>query len=165
MALVPENGTGLANADTFATRAELIAYALARGVVVPNADATDVHLVNAMDVLAAKDWLGTVISAAQGTPFPRLYIAPGGVDPVFPDDSVPSRVKKAQLALALASFQGVTLMAQTAAGPRVKSRDIGPMKRTYADGEGSPFAYVAGVAELLADYLVKGGFTLLTRRA
>lgn len=165
MALVPEDGTGLPNATTFATRAELIAHALARGIVVPDTDATDVYLVNAMDVLVTKPWVGDAVSDLQGTPFPRIYIAPGGVDPVFPDDSVPARVKKAQLLLALASFQGVILMAKTSAGPRLKSRDVGPLKRTYVDGAGSNYAYVAGVDELLASYLQKGGFQVTTRRA
>lgn len=165
MALVVEDGTSLPTANTFATRAELIAHALARGVVVPDTDATDVHLIKAMDVLLVKLWLGAAITDLQGTPFPRLYIAPGGTLPVFPDDAVPARVKKAQLLLALASYQGVALMAQTPAGPRLKSRDVGPLKRTYMDGDGASFAYVAGVDELLAAYIEKGGFRLTTRRA
>lgn len=165
MALVAEDGTGLPDATTFATRAEFIAYALARGVTVPDTDASDVHLVKAMDVLHTKPFVGDPVVAEQGAPFPRLYIATGGRDPVFASASVPGNIKKAQLALALASFQGVTLMAQTSAGPRVTSRDVGPMKRTYSADGGTEFAVVAGVDALLAPYLMKGGPQLVTRRA
>lgn len=165
MALVAENGTGLPDATTIATRAELIAYALARGIVLPDADGTDVHLVKAMDVLWTKPFVGNLIVEDQGAPFPRLYVATGGRYPVFASDSVPGNIKKAQLALAFASSQGVTLMAQTSAGPRVTSRDVGPMKRTYSADGGTEFAVVAGVDALLAPYLMKGGPQLVTRRA
>ena len=166
MALVAETGAGLPDATTFATRAELIAFALLRGVTIPDTDSADVHLVKAMDYLASLTFLGNPVVAAQGTPFPRTYYLNAEDDELgFPNDAVPPAVKRAQLFLALASSQGVTLLDQRAAGRALKSRDVGPLKRQYAE-ESFSHAEVAGVMPLLTPYITPaGGFRLTVGRA
>lgn len=154
MALVVEDGTGLPNADTIATRQELIDWALKRGVVVPAEDTSDKYLVLAMDFIATSSYIGTPVSEDQALPFPR--------DPF----GIPPNVKRAQILLALAAFQGIKLMANESAGRQLKRRDVGPMKREYADGDGRQFAIVPGVGELLLPFILSGGgFKLVTRRA
>lgn len=166
MTLVIEDGTGLADATSFASRAELIAFAAARGITLADSDATDVNLVLAMDYLATRDFVGEPVVATQGTPFPRtLYVNAVSEDLVFPNDSVPAAIKRAQLMLALASSQGVKLLDQRSAGRELKSRDVGPLKRTYADSSLS-HAEIAGLAELLTPFMVaEGSFSLSVVRA
>lgn len=165
MALIVEDGTGLVGANTLASRAELIEFGALRGVTVPDADSSDVHLVKAMDALELYDWAGdpTYTDPPQGTFFPRLYLDPRTELEVWPSDEVPAPVKKAQLLLALASFQGTPLLAPTAAGPALKRRKVGPMEREYFDnGAGSTVAIIPGVEEALRPYLAGGGGIALT---
>jgi hypothetical protein len=166
VALKAETGAGLPDATTLATRAELIAFAALRGIVIPDEDASDVHLVNAMDYLATLPLLGNPVVADQGTPFPRLYYRDVNSDvPTWPVDAVPAGAKRAQLLLAVASFQGITLLGQRSAGRQLKSRDVGPLKRSYGE-ESYSHAQVAGVDEALAPYIIEqGGFRLVTGRA
>lgn len=166
MALVVEDGTGLPGATTFAARDELIAFAAERGVAIANSDTADVHLIKAMDYLRAESFLGAVVAEDQGTPFPRTYyLSPDRDDLGFPNDIVPTGVKRAQLLLAVASFQGIDLLEQLGAGRQLKSRDVGPMKRTYDSGS-LRRARIAGVEEALAPYTRdNGGFKLAVGRA
>lgn len=169
MALVVEDGTGLPNATTWATRAELIAWAGARGITIPDDDKSDKHLVLAMDYLALLDWRGEPVNPDQGTPMPRIvYVDDCSDDLQFPGDSVPAPCKRAQLMLATASGQGFTLLAPTTAGARLKRRKVGPMEREFFDGgDDNTIATVPGVDELLSAYIEDGGgsFKLTVARA
>lgn len=169
MALVVEDGTGLPNATTWATRAELIAWAGARGITIPDDDKSDVNLVKAMDWLSTQSYVGALIAADQGTPFPRLaYVGETDVL-LFPSDEVPAKMKRAQLMLATAASQGYELSTPVAPGPRLKRRKTGPMEREYFDdgGDSRTLALVPGVDELIAGFLAGGGgsFKLTARRA
>jgi hypothetical protein len=165
MALVAEDGTGLANASTWATRAELIAFGSARGIVIPDADASDVYLVKAMDRLTIESFRGEPVNADQGTPFPRVWIDPETEVEGFPSDSVPAPLKRAQLLFAIAAQQGVELMGAASAGERLKRRKVGPMEREFFDAPVSMLAQVAGVSELIRPYLDgDGGFDLTVQR-
>lgn len=166
MALVAETGVGLPNATTLATRAELIAFALLRGIAIPDDDAADVHLVNAMDYMATLPFLGNPVVADQGTPFPRTYyLSPDSDDLGFPNDSVPAGAKRAQMLLAIASYKGFQLLGTRGAGRQLKARDVGPLKRQYSE-ESFTHAEVAGVSEALAPYITPAsGFRLTVGRA
>lgn len=166
MALTPETGAGLPGATTFATRAELIAFAAARGITIPDDDATDVHLVLAMDYLATLTFLGVPVVEDQGAPFPRSYYPDANSDELgFPNDSIPAGVKRAQLLLAVASLNGVTLLGTRSAGRQIKSRDVGPLKRQYGE-ESYERAQVAGVDDALMPYMIdRAGFRLTVGRA
>lgn len=165
MALVAEDGTGLPGATTFATRAELIAFAAARGITIPDTDASDVFLVNAMDVLYTFEYIGNPVILDQALPFPRTYYPSPDSDTLgFPNDSVPAGVKRAQLLLAMASSRGIALLEVTGAGRQLKSRDVGPLKRSYDSGS-LAVAQVTGVDASLAPYLAGGaGFRLISER-
>lgn len=130
MALVIEDGTQVAGANSFVTRAEVIAYASARGVTLPDTDATDVHAVNAMDYLAAQCFRGSVALATQALPFPRKGLIDG-------DDAegyvftIPAGIKQAQLQLALDSANGIKLLASSNPTAEVKRVKVGPLEREF----------------------------------
>ena len=153
MPLTVEDGTGMADASTFATRAEFIEYAATRGTTIPDQDSSDVPLVNAMDWFAAQDWMGVPINYDQGTPFPRTLYDEATDELAFPNDAVPASLKKAQLVLALASHKGTPLLAAVTAGMQLKRRKVGPMEREYFEGGSVSTADIPGVEQLLAGYI------------
>jgi hypothetical protein len=132
MALIVEDGTGKDDATSFVTRAEYIAYAAARGVVVADVDASDIDLIKAVDFLLAECWRGNVTVAAQALPFPRtLYNFDGTL--AYPSDEVPTPIKRAQMMLALASKSGVDLMPNFEGGASVTREKIGPIETEYSE--------------------------------
>jgi hypothetical protein len=164
MALIVEDGTGLADAETWASRSELIAFALLRGVTIEDAEASDVFLVKAMDYLRCKVYRGAPVSVEQGTPFPRLAYRDD--DPnnslLFPSDTVPAKLKRAQLLLSVAAAEGATLQVVASAGQLLKRRKVGPMEREYEEGSFDSEAVVPGVADLLYPYLSNPGIGMLS---
>ena len=130
MALVIEDGTLVAGANSFVTRAEIIAYAAARGITIADEDATDILAINAMDYLWTLCFKGDPVEATQTTPFPRM----GLVDGDTADDyvhTIPAGVKNAQLQLALDSNAGIDLLRSTNPTPALKRSKVGPIEREF----------------------------------
>lgn len=130
MALVVEDGTGLANATSFVSRADYIAFAAARGVTIADEDATDVQLVKAMDYLLTRCYRGDPKTGDQGLPFPRRVENFDGTL-AFPDDEVPAGMKRGQMFAALAVRDGVNLQPVSAGGAAVKREKVGPIETEY----------------------------------
>lgn len=130
MALVVEDGTGLANATSFVSRADYIAFAAARGVTIADEDATDVQLVKAMDYLLTRCYRGDPVKGDQGLPFPRRVENFDGTL-AFPDDEVPAGIKRGQMFAALAVRDGVNLQPVSAGGAAVKREKVGPIETEY----------------------------------
>lgn len=131
MAIVIEDGTGVADANSYATRAELIAFAALRGVTIPDVDASDVHLIKAMDYLEtlASRYVGTRTYETQLLSWPRTDAFFRDID--YPVDEIPTTLKKAQLQLAVYSFQGIDL-APAVHEKFVISETVGPISTTYS---------------------------------
>lgn len=98
MALVVEDGTGKADAQSYASLEDVRAYATARGVTLSETDAdVEALIIKATDYLESLDYIGTKNSATQALQWPR-YEAP---DPDFPNtyietDELPGRLVRAQ---------------------------------------------------------------------
>ena len=167
MALVIEDGSIVANANSFVTVAEIRAYALARGITVSATDSeVEPFAIKAMDFIESKEgqFQGSRVSAAQTLPFPRTGVYIYGN--LVPDTVIPNAAKRAQLQLALDSSQGVDLM-PTVSGAAVKREKVGPLETEY---EVSATSGYNGQPDLQAanswlDLLYgTGGFTLRTVR-
>lgn len=130
MALVVEDGTGLANATSFVSRAEYIAFAAARGVAIADEDPADVELIKAVDYLLTKCWRGDATNGSQGLPFPRRVENFDGTL-AFPDNEVPAGIKRGQLFAALAVHDGIDLSPVSAGGAAIKREKIGPIETEY----------------------------------
>lgn len=108
MTLVVENGMGVANANTYASDADFVAYAAARGVTIPTTGgARELLLIKAMDVLESYDarFVGTRVARDQALSWPRFDVVVNGWD--YSSDELPSQLKQAQLTLALEVQDGV----------------------------------------------------------
>lgn len=117
MALIVEDGTIVVGADSYVTRAEYIAHALKQGVVIPDTDASDIQLIKAMNYLSlySEKWRGSLVEEGiQPLPFPRQYLYVGASLTVFPDNQIPTTLKRAQMELALQVNAGVDLLPTTA---------------------------------------------------
>ena len=109
MALIIEDGSIVANANSYVTRADYIAYALARGVVIASSDAADVQLVKAAEFIGAHEanLKGYLVQRDQPLSFPRHDIVID--DWYWSSTEIPRQVILCQMALAMDINAGVDL--------------------------------------------------------
>lgn len=167
MALVIEDGSLVAGANSFVTRAEVIAYASARGVVLPDEDATDTFPILAMDYILIQCYKGEPVDPSQPLPFPRKGLIAGDEDRGFAYE-IPVGIKNAQLQLSLDAANGIILTASSNPDSALKRTKVGPIEEEFFEGvsltlDGRPPLTVANA--WLAPFLcVDGGFRLKTVR-
>jgi hypothetical protein len=159
MALVVEDGSHVPDANTFVDRDTLIAYALARGVVIPNDDSADVLLTKAMDYLQSlEDNFAGVPSYTDELVFPRIGIY--GLGP----DIIPRNVRTAQLELALQVKSGVKLLPTTGAITEdafIKREKVDVIETEYSEAVALAqlsftVPYLPYIDSLLAKYMRQG---------
>ena len=139
MALIIEDGTGKADAQSVATAEELRGYALLRGISVPSNDAEgtakiEAALLDAMDYLSIKPcFQGEPFLATQSLPFPRKNVYIRDVKQI--DAFMPAAFKTAQIRLALAVLSGVVLMPNISgrSADYVVKEKVGPLEVEYAN--------------------------------
>lgn len=151
--------------DTYATEAQLAAYALARGVTV--AGDPSVLLTNAMDYLASLEgeWQGyrTVSTQALAWPRTNVWIYGALQDPL----AVPMRIIQGQCQLAIeADTQALmpTVAANAAGSVIEKTVDVITLKYDAGSGNTSPvFKAVTAIIKPL--YEIAGGGSNFSVRA
>lgn len=164
MALVVEDGTGKTDATSFVSRAEYIAHAAARGVTIADADAADVELVKAMDFILTKCFRGDPTVADQALPFPRHAEEYDGTLS-FPDDAVPTPIKRAQMDAALAVHDGVSLLPNvSASSSAVKREKVGPIETEYETAMAYDSPTLPAIAAALRPYECGQGARIRTLR-
>jgi hypothetical protein len=148
---------GAANANSFATEVEFIAYASARlnvptGTTVSGSACTETEkkaLVEATRELTLLMYAGIRPSSTQALSWPRGYapnpdldqLEPGGslTDVYFADDVIPQRVKDATVELALAFIKAGT---SDIAGPDttvgVIEKTVGPLTTRWSESRPRP---------------------------
>lgn len=167
MALVIEDGTLVAGANSLVSRAEIIAYAAARGVAITDDDTADVLAIKAMDYLWSLCYKGDLVDEAQTTPFPRSGLLDGDTVDGYAY-TIPAGIKNAQLQLSLDVSNGIVLTASANPDAELKRSKVGPIEEEFfAPGsmtlDGSPPLTVANA--WLAPFLCNGGgFSLKTVR-
>lgn len=109
MTLIVEDGTKPANANSFVTRADFIAYALSKGVTIADEDATDVMLVKAGQYINSKEpqLKGDLTERDQPMAYPRFNLVLEGWS--WSGTEIPRQVILAQMELALDINDGVDL--------------------------------------------------------
>lgn len=142
MALIIETGTGLdPTANSYATRAELIAYAADRGVTLIDDVTTDVLGIKAMDFLSIQKWKGHQTQPdVQPLDWPRTDVRANWLCLPVGIDVIPLAVKKAQCQLALDASTGIELVpskggstSTTGSSPFVTVDKIGPLETHYSE--------------------------------
>lgn len=164
MALIVEDGTGKADATSFVSRAEYIAYGAARGVTIADADASDIDLVKAIDFILTKCFRGDPTVATQALPFPRHVEDYYGVLE-FADDEVPTPIKRAQMDAGLAIRDGVSLLPNvSASSSSVKREKVGPIETEYETAMAYDAPTLPAISAALRPYECGQGARIRTLR-
>lgn len=130
MALVIETGAIVAGATSFVTRAEIVAYAAARGVTLADDETTDARAIDAIDYLWSLCLRGTPVADDQPLMFPRKGLVDGD-DADGYAHSIPRAIKQAQMQLALDAANGIKLLASSNPTAEVKRVKVGPLEREF----------------------------------
>lgn len=127
MAIIVENGSIVTGANSYVTEAELTAYATARGVTL--IDGTEQLLIQAMDSIESKSFIGTKSTAGQPLQWPRdgVYIDGYYIEPT----TIPTQLKNAQMATAIAIDEGNDPLAVVESG--IKSEKVDVLEVEYQD--------------------------------
>ena len=143
--------------DTYATEAELAAYAAARGITVTGS--RSVILTLAMDYLATLDdqWHGVRTSASQPLAWPRTGVYVYGT--ALADDAIPQSLKDAQCRLALDVDAGVALLPTVSAGSKgsVIEETVDVVTVKYAEGANNTQPVFTAAMGLLKPLMKAGG--------
>lgn len=143
--------------DTYATEAELEAYAEARGITVTGTPS--VILTLAMDYLATLEdrWQGVRTDPAQALAWPRTGVYVYGT--LLADDAIPQSLKDSQIRLALDADSGTALMPNIGVGASgsviEKTADVVTIK--YAEGYNNSQPIFVAVNGLLKPLMKSGG--------
>lgn len=160
MALVIEDGSGVADAEAYISVADADAYFSARGNAAWAAldtDSKEQALRRGADYLeTAYAWRGQR-ATAQTLSWPRSCVVVDGVD--VPSDSVPQAIQRANAELAVRASAGDLAADESA---QVKQETVGPITVVYADGARQNARYVA-VDAMVAAYVRGGGQIAVVR--
>lgn len=181
MAIVVEDGTGKADAESYISVADASTYHTARGNTAWAALASDTvreqMLRRATEYITGKyrlRWKGYRVSATQALDWPRsLVVRPDyayagsngqtviGGDYYFPSDEVPVEVVRACAELALRAISGPLA---DDLGQKVKREKVGPIENEYVDGAPATVTYTA-IDNMLAPFLKSLGLFVPVTRA
>jgi hypothetical protein len=164
MALIIEDGSLVANANSYVTVEEARTYAAARGVTLSAVDAeVEQLLIPAMDYLEAQRdrYQGTKVSATQSLQWPRYPVYIDGF--LFASDEIPNDLKNAECQLAIEKQNGVDLL-PTSEGRAIIKEVVGPLETEYSESVGSDSPTMRAVDNLLQPLYNSGGGGLRTIR-
>ena len=152
--------------NTYASEAELSAYASAREIDIAGTPST--LLTKAMDYLATPEdrWQGARTSASQPLAWPRTGVYVYGT--ALADDAIPQSLKDAQIRLALEADSGVALMPTVGVGSTgsVIEETVDVITVKYAEGYNNTqpiFTAVTGLLKPLFRVGVGGSNFAVTR--
>lgn len=131
--------------NSYATEAELAAYALARGITIAGVQTT--LLIKAMDWLEVQPFFYDKTEDTQALEHPRNE-----------ETTVPARIKQAQIVAALLIDGGASLLG--AVDRAVKSEKVGSLAVEYMDGASESARYPELTALLRGFVGGSGGFTV-----
>lgn len=169
MALTIEDGTGVEGATSYVAVSDARAYATARGLTLPSAEAeVEVLLVRATDYLESqrRRYKGSRAHGAGCLQWPRVNEDGTGIEvdgTVLDPAAIPEELKKAQCQLAV-ELQTVD-PAQTTSGPAVRQKTVGPLTTVYAVGDNAGQAQpsLPKVEALLAPLCRPASFATVVR--
>ncbi len=130
MALVIENGKVVPGADSFATAAELVTYAVNFGKTIPVDEVAQESLLRRAALqMDAMPWKGKAVNRDQALAWPRAEVKRHGW--VLRFDEIPPQIKAGQMALA-AEIHADDLIAPETKTGAVVSETVGPISTTFA---------------------------------
>jgi len=150
--------------NSYVTRQELIDYAAARGITVPDTSETDVLLINATDFMETYEgrYVGSRATAEQALAWPRQGVVLRGFE--VPEDEVPELVKQVQKEIALDLQAGVDLYNRQDRQIVTRERVDGAVEVAYATPNVVGVRLQQSKAMNLLRLITTGGTITLERR-
>lgn len=133
MPLIIEDGSIVANANSYATIAEARDYATARGLELPALDDDlSALLIVGTDYTETKRDLyeGTKIDGNQSLQFPRNGVYIDGIS--IPGTVIPQVLKSAQIQLAVSKYAGISIL-PTSSEPFIKKEEVDGILTEYSE--------------------------------
>lgn len=127
MAIIIEDGTLITDANCYATEAELVAYALARGVTLVTG--AEELLIKAMDYIEAQPFKGSTLSYDQELQWPRYEVMIDGY--AWPSTLIPKQLKRGLLECAIQIDAGNNPLDNI--DRATKSEKLGDLEVEYMD--------------------------------
>lgn len=161
MALIIETGAGIANSDSYVTRADYIAYAAKVGITITDAAAADVELIKAAEYIGRHEanLKGYRVLRDQSMAWPRYDVVIDGFS--WTGAEIPRQLTLCQMAFALDIHAGVDLYNRPQnPGMVAKSKRVeGAVEVVYAvsDSNGQKLSQTSTGDALLASLLKNNG--------
>jgi hypothetical protein len=149
MTVIVEDGTQVANANSYDSVANIEAYALARGVTLTG---TEVLIHKAMDWIEIQPFQGYKKTSTQALQWPRNGVLIDNY--AFATDEIPTELKNALAALCMEIFAGNNPNAAIARA--TKKTKVGPIEIEYTDNA-SETVITPAVTNPLSKLLANGG--------
>jgi len=157
MALIVEDGTGIADADAYVSTVAFKTYCDDRGLSYAGKSDTEID----QRIRLATEYIDTInrykgnrLKSTQSLQFPRSNLYDWGGDLAL---GLPTKVKQACSELALRALTG-ELYQDLARGGEVKSESVGELSVTYADGAPRGQFFTAAMNMLQQYVRAKGAF-------
>mgnify|MGYP003666942333 FL=1 len=152
MSLIIEDGSIVANANSYVTADDISAYATQRGFsITKNISKIETAAILAMDYLQSKSYIGDLVddfnsdNGEQPLKWPRKNITD------LLKTTIPNDIKSAQIELSIASFTQSLIASSVPVS--ITSESVGPLKTDYA-GTGLRTSFSsARVNVLLSKYI------------
>ncbi len=149
MTLTVEDGTIVANANSYVSTTDFTAYATARGVSLTSGAET--LLVQAMDYIESLSYIGMKYTAAQSLQWPRSNVYIDGY--LFAYNDIPQELINAQMQVAMAIDVGNGPLATIARA--TKRERVGELEVEYTSGAAS-VSIVRSINAMLWKLLTNG---------
>lgn len=133
MTIIVEDGSIVANANSYVTVQEVIDYADLRGIIYPNQPEIEKNIILATDYLQSKCYQGEQVEpGVQALLFPRKYVFIHNVE--IESNTIPQELKNAQIELALAQSNTNVMNDGVDRGDNVKREKFDFRETEYYEG-------------------------------
>jgi hypothetical protein len=155
MTLIIEDGTQVANANTYVSDAEYVAYAAARGkTIASTADNREIQLIKSMDYIEAfrSKFKGDKVAQTQSLQWPRYNVE---IDGFYIDsDVIPQELKDAEMEAAIYINSSEILISGTT--QNIQREKLDKLEIAYFSG-GSYEVTRTDTVDAKLDILLKNG--------
>lgn len=132
--IIVEDGTLVANANSYDELANIRTFASNRGVTLPvDDDELAVMVLKAMDYIEAQAcrFQGSLVSSSQALQWPRNEVVLNG--DYIPNTLIPNSLKNALAQLVVVQNQGFEIQPNFSPQDYVKKEKVGPIETEYSD--------------------------------
>ncbi len=160
--LIIEDGSQVANSNTFIDDAFYVAYAAARNLTIgADAPTREIELILAVDYLTSIEsrFKGTRVESDQSLLYPRRNVII--FSDLFDQDSIPIQLKNAQAETAIAANSQLLLINES--NQNIQSQKVDVIEQSFFEGGSWSVARLDRVNAAVRELVIAGGFSRTVR--